>query len=341
MTQAIQSTKNSASGPDKIHNEMLKHLPPEELDSLLVLYNKIWQQRYFPKKELQPKKIPISTPGKDLTNPLNYRPITLISALCKVIEGMVNVRILDFFDQKGTLSTLQYGDRAKRTIIDKLLSLEATVRKTQANSEQLVSIVFDMEKAYDLTRKHGILMDIHEVGIEGRVFKFIQKFFTPRSFKVEVNEILSDTKVHTEGIPRGSVVSPTFFILKIKKIIAKMPNDNRFQISLYMDDLKISYRHSNWKVVQRKLQDSKNIVKKFAQKNGFDFYEKLSIPAPIELRLRKIKIEKFETVNYLGPVFDSKHDWKAYIQQLKSKCNKSLNLMRSVSSTKWGADQKT
>ena len=81
-------------------------------------------------------------------------------------------------------------------------------------------------------------MDIHEAGLEGRMFKLIQNFLKPRSFKVKVNKFLSDTKVQTQRIPQGSVVSPTFFILKINKNVAEMPNDNRFQISLYMDDLR-------------------------------------------------------------------------------------------------------
>ena len=173
-------------------------------------------------------------------------------------------KTVELFDQKETLSTLQCGGRAKRTTIDHLLSLEATVRKAQANSEHVVSIFFDMEKAYDLTWRHGILMDLHEAGIEGRMFKFIENFLRPRSFKVKVNEILSVTKVQTEGILQGSVVSPIFFILKINKIVAKLLDDNRLQISLHMDDLQISYRHQNVKVVERKLQDSINIVEKFA-----------------------------------------------------------------------------
>ena len=73
------------------------------------------------------------------------------------------------------------------------------------------------------------MRDIHESGIEGRMFNFIQNVLKPRSFKVEVNEVLSDTKVQTEGKFQGSVVSPTFFILKINKIVAKLPNDNIFQ----------------------------------------------------------------------------------------------------------------
>ena len=89
--------------------------------------------------------MPISKPGKDSTNPSNYRPLVLTSV------RMVYVRLLDFFDQKGTLSTLQCGGRAKRRTIDYLLTLKVTVRKAQANSEQVVSMFFDMEKAYVLT----------------------------------------------------------------------------------------------------------------------------------------------------------------------------------------------
>ena len=117
------------------------------------------------------------------------------------MERIVNVRLLDFFEQKGTLSTLHCGGRAKRITIDHLLSLKETVRKAHANNEEVVSIFFNMEKTYDLTWRHDILMDIHEAGLEGRMFKFIQNFLIPRSFKVKVNQILSDIKVQTERIP--------------------------------------------------------------------------------------------------------------------------------------------
>ena len=149
------------------------------------------------------------------------------------MERMVNVKLLDFFEQKGTLSTLQCGGRAKRTTIDHLFSLEAIVRKAQANSEQFVSNFFDIEKSYDLTWWLGILIDIHETGIEEGMFNLIQNFLKPKSFKVKLNEILSDTKVQTGGIPQGSVVSPTFFILTISKSLVKlrMTTDFRYHFT--------------------------------------------------------------------------------------------------------------
>ena len=62
-------------------------------------------------------------------------------------------------------------------------------------------------------------MDLHEAGIAGKMLNFIQNFLKLRSFKVKVNEILYDTKIKTEDIPQGNVVSPNFFILKINIIV--------------------------------------------------------------------------------------------------------------------------
>ena len=202
LTRTIQATKkNSTPGPDKIHNEMLKHHPPERLDSLFALYYKIWQQGYFSEKTLESTVIPISKPGKYPTNPSKYKPNAIKSDQCRVKKGMVNVSLLDLFAWKGTPSTLQCRDRAERKTIDNFLSLEATVRTTQANSEQIVSIFFDMEKSYDLTWRHGILLDLSKAGIEVRMLNFMQNFPKHRSFKVKDNEILSDAKFHTGGIP--------------------------------------------------------------------------------------------------------------------------------------------
>ena len=67
-------------------------------------------------------------------------------------------------------------------------------------------------------------MDIREAGINGIMFKFIQNFLKPRTFKVKVNEVLSDTKVQTEDILQGSRGSRKFFIPKINKTVAKLPN---------------------------------------------------------------------------------------------------------------------
>ena len=151
-------------------------------------------------------------------NHLNHRPIALTSVVCKVMERIVNVRLLDFFDQKGTLDTIMWRQSQTNNYRPSFVSGS---HSKEGPSKRWVSPINlrHIEKAFDLTLRHCILMDINEAEIEGRMFSFVQ---------VKVNETLCDTKIQTEGIHQGSVVSPTFFLLKINKIVAELLNDNRF-----------------------------------------------------------------------------------------------------------------
>ena len=97
-----------------------------------------------------------------------------------------------------------------------------------------------------------------------------------------------------------------------------MTNDNRVQISLYMEDLQISYRHPDWSTDGRRLQDSKQFIENFAPKNYFTFFTsitfmlhftKQSSPPPIEFLFDNNRLQDSETVKHRGLVIDSKLDW--------------------------------
>ena len=106
------------------------------------------------------------------------------------------------------------------------------------------------------------MKDLNEARKEGKIISFIQNFLKPRSFKVKINKIQSDTKIHIENIPQGNVESPVIFIIYLNKIVAKLPNEKRIQISLYMDCLQISYCDPDWKTVERKFQERCDSVEK-------------------------------------------------------------------------------
>ena len=79
--------------------------------------------------------------------------------------------------------------------------------------------------------------------------RFVERFLTDRTFRVQINGIVSDEKVQENGIPQGSILSVTLFI-KIDAIARLIPSEMRFHSSLYMDDLQVSYRHSDIRVIQ-------------------------------------------------------------------------------------------
>ena len=79
----LQQSHDTAVGPDDIHYHILKHFPECTLNTLLNIYNQIWDGGDFPNEWREATIIPIPKPGKNTTNPNNYRPIALTSCFCK------------------------------------------------------------------------------------------------------------------------------------------------------------------------------------------------------------------------------------------------------------------
>ena len=114
------------------------------------------------------------------------------------------------------------------------LGQEPTFKK-----EHCVAIFFDLEKAYDTTWKYGIMKDLHDIGLRDRLPNFISNFLSDRSFNVRIGSTLSDTFEQEQGVPQGSIISPTLFNIKINNIV-KCVNDT--DSSLYVDDFGIFYK---------------------------------------------------------------------------------------------------
>ena len=162
-------------GPDDIHYQILKHLPDISLNALIDLFNDIWDDGVFPPGWREATIIPIPKPGKDHTNPTNYRPIALTSCICKTFERMVNNRLVWYLEHHGILTAYQSGFRKKRSTIDQIIRLESAVREAFINKDHLVAIFFDLEKAYDTTWKYGIMKDLHDAGLRGHMPTFISR----------------------------------------------------------------------------------------------------------------------------------------------------------------------
>ena len=102
------------------------------------------------------------------------------------MERMVYERLMWQLEMLGALSPFQCGFRKNRSTIDHLVRFETYVRSAFINKEHVVAVLFDIEKAYDTTWKHGILSDLKELGFEGNLPIFISNFLDNRVFKVRV-----------------------------------------------------------------------------------------------------------------------------------------------------------
>ena len=346
LIYTIGKLKNNSPGPDEISNMLLKQIPAEGIEYILRVVNLVWDKTYFDDKWRHAWVVPIPKPQKNVSNPKNHRPISLTSCVAKVIESIINKRLVEFMEINRLFSPTQCGFRKNRSTIEHLVRLDAYVRKSLANNQRVVSIFFDMEKAFDKTWRYGILKDMYDLGLRGRLPMYISRFLENRTFQVRLRNHLSSTKQQETGIPQGSTISVTLFALKINAIYKALPRD--LHTSMFVDDLQIAFSHHNPEILATRLQSAINKVAEWSSKNGFTLSESKTVSLeffrgtkpirPIISTLNSREIPRVESTKFLGLLWDAKLTWRPHISYLKDKCSKSMNLLRTVCTNKWGTD---
>ena len=348
LRKALKKCHDTAVGCDDIHYQFLKHLPFRSLDSLLRIFNPVRHTGILPDSWKEAIVIPVPKPGRDSTNPANYRPIALTSCICKTMERMVNDRLVWFLEKNKLIATVQSGFRKQRGTLDHLVRFETFIREAFIEKEHAVSVFFDLENAYDATWKYGIMNDLHDFGIRGHLAYFISAFLNERQFRVRVGDTFSNPHKQEMGVPQGSILSVTLFSVKINNIVKSVcPGVECF---LYVDDFCICYRSKHMHTIERQLQQVLNNLSKCSSENGFKFSktktkcmhfcQSRKLHLDPELTLDGIQIEVVPEFKFLGLLFDSKLSFIPHINYLSNKCHKALSLLRVVSSMDWGADRK-
>ena len=314
LRDSLKRSHNTAEGPDEINYDFLKRLPDESLHHLLEILNDIWVSGKVPEIWRLATIIPIPKPGKDSSDSTNYRPIALTSCLCKTFERMVNNRLIWFLEINNLITDFQCGFRNKRGTMDHLVRLESFIRDAFIKKEHLTAVFFYLEKAYDTTWKYGIMRDLKDLGLMGRLPIFINSFLDNRNFRVRVGTSLSHIQEQEMGVPQGSILSVTLFSIKINNIV-KCLNPG-VDCSLYVDDFLICYRSKHIHTIERQLQQCLNKLHNWATENGFKFSNTKTkcmhfckirkMHADPILKLDGFEIPVVEEYKFLGMIFDKK-----------------------------------
>ena len=233
--------------------------------------------------------------------------------------------------------------------MDHVVRLETSIREANIPRQHLIAVFFDLEKAYETTWRYGIMKDLHNMGLRGRLPNFIKAFLTDRKFQVRIGTTLSDIQQQEEGVPQGSILSVTLFNIKINSITNYLnPGVDSY---LYVDDFCITSKSKYIRTAERQLQQSINKINKWATINGFKisktktqcvhFCQLRKMHNDPTLKLDDSEIPVFSQYKFLGIIFDRKLSFISHIQYIKDKCNKTLKLLWIIAHTDWGADFQT
>lgn len=346
---AMKLSHNSAAGEDCIHHQMLNHLHKTTTKFILDLFNRIWTTFEFPSQWLTAIVLPFRKPGKDSHDTKNYRPISLTSCLCKLMERMVNTRLVWTLEARRAISPMQYGFRHGRSTTDALVRIDTDIKMAFARKEHTIAVFFDLTKAYDTTWRMTIIKNLITSGITGRMLHFMNNFLSNRSMKVRIGSTISDPHTQHQGVPQGSVLSCTLFSIAINTIVECVPEYTK--CSLYVDDIVIYASSRHLPTLERRIQQAVNKLYNWSNRNGFTFSTEKSVvmhfhkhrgmfPEP-QITLGTHNLRTVEHTKFLGMIFDRKLSWIPHLKQLKIQCMKSMPLLKKLSRITWGADRKS
>ncbi|KAL4112023.1 hypothetical protein QTP88_015872 [Uroleucon formosanum] len=317
ISYTLKKCKSLSPGPDGIPFIFIQYFGPKSQNLLLKIYNTIWYNGSFPSTWKKGIVIPINKPGKSRFSTEGYRPITLLNTMCKVLEKIVNFRLNWFLEKINYLTPNQNGFRKNRSTYDNLTKIKDEADQAIRNKQTLAYSVWTY-----------------------------QKHMT--SFQVKTSNQLSDNFTQENGVPQGSALSVSLFLVAINKIDkhCKFP----IKANIFADDANFSCRSKNINTVQNHLQETVNYLEKWSAKTGFSFstekssciiFSRKKNIGKLNIKLNNTNIINKKHITILGVIFDSRLTWSPHIKSLKIATNKALKILKLLSHTTWGSESET
>ena len=272
------SRNKSAPGPDGITNTMIKHFPEAAINLTLKILNACLKIQYFPTVWKHCTITSIPKPGKSKTVPGNYRPISLLSHLGKLLERKINSDLTTFLESNNILRTEQHGFRHGRSTGEAILRLveHASLSFAKQGKMPTIACFFDMQKAFDSVWHEALLFRLIKYKLPRHIINIIKSYLSNRTAQAKINRKLSNNISITAGVPQGSILAPTLYITFINKFpdhkIAAINDTNRFtnktrNIYQYADDTTIAVSAFKYKQAQETINRWNTEISHFCIEN--------------------------------------------------------------------------
>ena len=328
---------NKSCGPDNIHPFVLQATAGASSVPLHIIFNKSLNSGECPSDWKSANVTPIHKKGSR-TDSSNYRPVSLTSQVCKVLETIVRKHIIEHLTRNNILSDKQHGFREGRSCLTNLLETLETWTEILDDKDGVDVAYLDFRKAFDLVSHRHLIYKMSKYGIKQQVLNWVASFLDQRTQRVVIRGTESQPFAVTSGVPQGSVLGPILFLI----FINDLPLEVISHVSLFADDSKLFTKivaehnkgtdnHNGTEALQRDL----NSVKEWASRWKMEFnVDKCKIMhlGPKNLKhtytMGGTDLAVTSEEKDLGVLIDNKLNFRSHIKGIVSKANRVLGLIR-------------
>ena len=323
--------ENKASGPDGISSKILKLAAEELAPALTVIFNTSLRTGIVPADWLTANISPIFKKG-DKATASNYRPVSLTSVCCKLLEHIIHSNIMKHLDQQKILTENQHGFRAQHSCETQLIQTIHDLGKSLDTRSQTDMVIMDFSKAFDTVPHKRLLHKINSYGINSNTFNWISNFLTQRKQRVVINGECSAWTHVKSGVPQGTVLGPLLFLLYINDL----PDNINSTVRLFADDC-VLYSIIKDQSDSTKLQLDLDTLSKWQDtwqmrfNTSKCFVLRLSharSTKQFNYTLGGTTLQETASHSYLGVEITNDLKWGNHIQSISARANRALGFIR-------------
>ena len=321
-----------ATGYDRISLRAIKENKLVLIPVLTHLINLVIQQSNFPNCLKIARVTPLFKKG-NRSDPSNYRPISILPALSKILEKCLSLQIRDFLETNNILSPKQFGFRKGKSTTTAINSLMEFLYTNLDQSNITQGVFLDFSKAFD-TINHKILIDkLFYYNFSVKSSTLIQSYLQNRFQFTKTDTDCSQMRAITIGVPQGSILGPLLFLIFINDLVNAAP---ALDCILFADDTNIFSTDNS------KLQEELNIINEWCLSNRLilnnskTFQVVFKNPSKntqnynLSLSLNNSQLQIKDSTQFLGITLDNNLTFKKHIQSLIKKLNYILLIFRFI-----------
>lgn len=340
VLEVIKGLKNKkSSGFDSINTHLTKEIAEVIAPILVHIINLSFCSGLFPERLKGSLVIPILKKGSSIKLD-NLRPISLLSVFSKIFEKIIKSRLVKYLNLINFFSPNQYGFRKGKSTEDALVNVTDLIYNSLNSSSKSTGLFIDFKKAFDLVNHDILLLKMEAAGVRGVALSWFRSFLTGREQRVRVGSSLSEPLPISAGVPQGSVISATLFLIFINDMLEL---DFKGKPSAFADDVALFYSHKNIETLTNYVSDDLKLLQDWCFLNqmsinvnktkyvNFDF-RTFDLAFNLKYHTKDCLtnncncdvISQVPKFKYLGVTLDEKLKWEAHIKDILSKLKSAV-----------------
>lgn len=262
-------------------------------------------------------------------SPENYRPISIVPVLSKILEKAVHWQLSEFLEKNKLISDKQFGFRKKRSTDMATILLCDSIRRKVGHGELVGAVFLDLSRAFDTINHATLLRHLKSYGISGKELEWFEDYLFGRTQVVDIDSAYSNCQPLYTGVPQGTILGPLLFIIFFNTFEECLKNTDTLQ---YADDTVIFTGHKDVSQLSKLINEDLDTISHFFYENEllanlkkgktesmlFGTNQRLKkVNQGLDLFYRGEKINNTDSYKYLGnivdptltlnPDFDAKH----------------------------------